>query len=737
VYEVVRETGKRFRQRRPIGDGGFINNVKGVAKLPYRLPELLIGISNGETVFISEGEKDVERARSQGLCATTISGGAKANRGAMRASLPQGFAQLFIDAKRVVVLGDYDKPGDVFAQVIAEEISAFCPDVRKISPLPGAERPGFDISDWFDAGHSVEELLALVEETPQFHNETSTGEVGGGLAAADDDDDTPRGTPSERLVEILKRDGIDLFHDSGGRSYATYARDGHQETSEISLSRFKSYCQYRYYNLERKPLTASALKEVGDVLSAIALFDGPERATGIRCARDGDTAYLDLANEGWTVVAISPDGYRVISSAECPIRFVRRPDTLPLPNPLSGGTLTTFDRYLPTDPSARVLVKAYLVASLYSGIPLPVLNLTGPQGSGKSTVARRIRALVDPNRSPLRSEPREIRDIAAGVTSNYLCAFDNISRLPDWLSDVFCRLATGGGFAGRRLYTDDEEHVVDAIRPVLITAIENVVFRGDLADRTITVNLHLIDETTRQTETALNEQFEADRPAIFGALLEALSAALLYLPKVDQSDLGRMADFETIGRAASAALGVTPDIFADVCRTWRITASSDVTEASPLTPKLREYANQGWSGTFQQLFSMIVPPDDKERRDGGWPRTPRGLSGALKRLIPDLRVIGIDVRIGEPGRERSRVVALRSIGEGASLDGPTTSATSAMSATSATSPGHRDPELLPVDVVADVPEMAATPTSASRSLIQPGLADVADVADVSSETLEW
>lgn len=741
IYEVVRKANKKFQQRRPDGKGGHVWNLDGVVKIPYRLPELLAGVANGERIFIAEGEKDVERLRSFGLCATTISGGAKENRGAMRASLPPEFAQSFTGAKCIVIFGDNDKAGDVFAQIIAEELVAVCPDVRIVSPIPGAHRRGYDISDWLDEGATRDDLLALADAAAPFHL-TPGAETQNAAESGDAAPDGPQANqrvrgPADRLVDILLQAGITLFHDSSSNVFATYTRNGHQETASVLSTQFKRYCQFVYYKATTKGISSTALSEALNVIAASALFDGILRATAMRCARDDDTVYIDLANDQWEVAAVSPSGYRIIPAADCPIPFVRRPGMLPLPTPVQGGTLHFLDRYLPTAPSSQVLIKAFMVAAMYTGIPMPVLHLTGPQGAGKSTVGRRIRALVDPNRSPLRSEPREVRDVAAAVSNNHLCAFDNISRLPVWLSDVLCRLATGGGFAGRELYTNDDEHVVDGIRPVLITAIENVALRGDLADRVINVSLHLIDERTRETEAALDAGFEADRPLIFGALLDALSTGLLFLEKVDQTNLGRMADFEILGRAASPAFGVTPENFADIYHAARITTSRDVTEASPLTEPLRKLAEFGWTGTFKELFTHVVPSDERERRDGGWPRTTRGLSPAIQRLIPDLRAIGIEIIIAEPDRRRSRLVTISKILDDEPLGYDTTSATSATSANGThVGAGHADVGADDADLSAEV-ESPSRRTSAQEAPVPALFADVAGVADDSQGTLKW
>jgi hypothetical protein len=67
--------------------------------------------------------------------------------------------------------------------------------------------------------------------------------------------------------------------------------------------------------------------------------------------------------------------------------------------------------------------------------------------------------------------------------NGHLLAFDNLSGLPTSLSDAFCRLASGGSFAVRQLYTNDDEVLFQAARPLLVNGIEDVISRADLADR--------------------------------------------------------------------------------------------------------------------------------------------------------------------------------------------------------------------------------------------------------------
>ena len=90
---------------------------------------------------------------------------------------------------------------------------------------------------------------------------------------------------------------------------------------------------------------------------------------------------------------------------------------------------------------------AWLIAAFRPRGPYPVLVVLGEQGSAKSTLQRVLRALLDPNKAPIRTLPRDERDLMIAATNSWCLAFDNLSHLQDWQSDALCRISTGGGFA--------------------------------------------------------------------------------------------------------------------------------------------------------------------------------------------------------------------------------------------------------------------------------------------------
>jgi len=154
-YQVLRLPGKKFTQRQPDGRSGWLWHLKGVRRVPYRLPELL----KASRVFIPEGEKDVETVRSHGLVATTNSNGA--------GKWQPEFARYF-EGKDVVILPDNDDPGRKHAEQVAATLQSVAQSIKVVT-LPGLG-PGGDVSDFCaKAGaHSKGLLLAAVEDAREW-----------------------------------------------------------------------------------------------------------------------------------------------------------------------------------------------------------------------------------------------------------------------------------------------------------------------------------------------------------------------------------------------------------------------------------------------------------------------------------------------------------------------------------------------------------------------------------------
>jgi hypothetical protein len=297
-----------------------------------------------------------------------------------------------------------------------------------------------------------------------------------------------------------------------------------------------------------------------------------------------------------------------------------------------------------------------------------VIVLSGEQGSAKSTFSAILRALLDPNTAPLRALPREDRDLFIAASNGHVLAFDNVSGLPAWISDTLCRLATGGGFAVRQLYSDQDEVLFDAARPVILNGIEDIVTRPDLADRAVFLTLEPIPEDRRRPEQELWAAFELERPRILGVLLDAVVMGLAMLPQTRLDKLPRMADFALWATACETALWPSGTFWSAYCGN-RDEAVDGVIDADPIAAAVRAVmtARTEWTGTASELLGALADMSgERIAKAKTWPDTPRALAGRLRRAATFLRKIGIDIGFEREGRARTRIIRITRAGKPAS-----------------------------------------------------------------------
>ncbi len=437
----------------------------------------------------------------------------------------------------------------------------------------------------------------------------------------------------------------ELFHDPHGEPYASIVVGDHRETWPIHSRGFRQWLARRFFEQRGKAPSSQALADATNVLAGQARFDGPEFPVFTRVAVLDGAIYLDLANEHWQAVEVTGTGWRVVDAP--PVKFRRTRAMLPLPIP-APGTLDDLRRFINVrcEDDWR-LILGWLLGAFRPQGPYPVLVVHGEQGSAKSTLARLLRALLDPNEAPIRAAPGDERDLAIAATNGWCLAYDNISHIPDWLSDAYCRVATGGGFATRTLYENDEETIFNSQRPVILNGIEEIATRGDLLDRSLIVYLPTIREAQRRTERELWADFERVRPGVLGALLTVVAAALQHEATTTLARKPRMADFAQWVTAAAPALGWEREAFLDAYVANRREANDLTLDASPVSQIVRDWAatlDEPWEGTASDLLKLLDGrADEKTQKLKVWPNNARSLSNTLRRLAPNLRAAGIDV----------------------------------------------------------------------------------------------
>jgi len=635
--------GKEIRPVARDGDGWIIGGMPEPRPL-YMLPEL----ANADRVYVVEGEKAADAARSIGLAATTSPHGSKSAKKADWAPLA---------GKEIILVPDNDDPGWKYVESVAKILAEVDPaPTIKLLELDHLDEGG-DIADWVDhwgnKGKTEEKMRRRIEnladQAEEYQPDPGDSSPSGGA---------PHGKESAatKLTEIAKDN--ELWHTPDGEAYATVEVDGHWEHWPVRSKGFKRWLVRDFYLREGKPPGAQAVNDALLVIEGKAYHDGEEHSAHVRVAGHEDGIYIDLCNDAWAAVRVTTKGWEVIDKP--PVRFRRAKAMLPLPTPSEGGSVGKLRRFLNVTDEHWPLVASWLLAAMRPSGPYPVLAIYGEQGSAKSTAARVLRELVDPNSAPLRCEPRTARDLMIAANNGWVIALDNLSSLQPWLSDALCRLSTGGGFSTRTLYENDEETIFAATRPLILTGIEEVATRGDLMDRSLLVNLPTIREDRRRTEREFWAKFDDRKPKLLGAMLTAVSEAMANLPDVVLDSPPRLADFAVWATAGEVALGLETGEFMVSHAGNRTDANAIVLESSPVTRYLLNFAKglgdgDDWEDQASKLLSTLEEAaSDRDKHLKSWPTTPRALSSCLRRLAPNLRQAGVNIEFGKMGRGNKR-----------------------------------------------------------------------------------
>lgn len=474
------------------------------------------------------------------------------------------------------------------------------------------------------------------------------------------DEDGEGGTQRDRLLSLL--DAVELWHCPDREAFATFPVKGHWENHAVRSRDFRLWLAGRYLDEFGGAAGGQAFEDALRVVEARAVHRGARHDVYLRIGQGEGRVYLDLADETWRSVEVSAEGWRVLE--RCPVKFRRSHGMHPLPAPEPGGMIEALRNFVNVEADADFrTVVAWLVGSLRPSGPYPILIVNGEQGSAKSTLCRLLRLLVDPNKAPIRAAPKDDRDLVLSARNSWALCIDNMSDVAGWLSDALCRLATGGGFATRELYSDDSEVIIDAQRPILINGIPDLAARPDLGDRALSLTLPAIPEGQRRPESELWRNFEAERPELLGALLDAVAAALRNSASVVIDHLPRMADFAHWVTAAEPGLGWEQGAFLGDYRASRERAVITAIESDPIALAVRELVDlNAWSGTATELLSALDGRvSEGVRRSRSWPRLPHQLSGRIRRLAPALRAVNVEIDTVRAGKDGARIITIRRV----------------------------------------------------------------------------
>jgi hypothetical protein len=472
-----------------------------------------------------------------------------------------------------------------------------------------------------------------------------------------------RRNQADRLIGYALEDVQELFVDQHGAPHALIAGEPVPLTS-----RCYSWLRRRMWEEEGRSVSGEYLKMAAGTLSAHAEFSGEVRELHTRAAWHEGILYYELRLD--KVVRVGTGGWTFETNP--PVLFRRYVNMRTLPDPEAGGSLEVLNELVNLKSERdRRLFKAYLVTLPLEHVGRPIFNASGAMGSGKTTIQRLIKRLLDPTApETVRFDPRDFLQKAMHA---YIVMLDNQNTIPEWAADTLCRLVTGEADSKRRLYTDDEDVIIELRRAVILNGINAPTDRGDVLDRSLVVELERIPDAGRKTEEQLWERFGEEHPKLLGTLFDVLSRAIALKPSIKLSRRPRLADWGEYAAAVYEVMGWGAETF---LRDWDeiVKVQNQATlDGSPVAQAIIRFMEdkEEYSASSSEMHSKLkvvaaqlgVDVD----RDKAWPKSARWLWRRIKEVLSLLVAAGIEA--SRDRDESAKQITLRKIPTNDGSDG--------------------------------------------------------------------
>lgn len=477
--------------------------------------------------------------------------------------------------------------------------------------------------------------------------------------------------PKKSYADITIEQALDcgdiFFHNSVEETYVAVDKGRVYEVYRLNDSKYQMLLRKRFYDEVGKALSKDNINQAIGVLEAKALYDGDELEVHKRCAEVDGVTYYDLCDKKSTIIKIDKTGWKVDDDKQ--ILFIKKSNmseqVMPVHYDDLLGLLNKYFRF--KDEEDRILHAVSLVTRFISDIPHPVEVIHGEKGASKTTTMRMNRSLIDPATMDIISMPKGIQDLAIVISNNYMPCFDNLDTISSEKSDLLCIASTGGGYSKRKLYSDDDETIVNFKSRITLNGINVVATRADLLYRCIVLTLERIPEDERKEERLLWDSFNEDKPKILGAIFTILSAAKGIYETVKLTKLGRMADFTRWGYAVAEAIGVGGEVFLKAYLNNQKKANQEAVESNPVATALIKYMDENisFTGTVSNLLTVLNQVAEVEQIDTTsklWAKEPNVLSRRLNEIKSNLELEGIYYKISQ--KNHGRVIEIVKIPKG-------------------------------------------------------------------------
>ena len=463
----------------------------------------------------------------------------------------------------------------------------------------------------------------------------------------------------EKAYEVLAKFCTDLplYTDELDEPYTIIQRKERTETVDVNSKDFKDYLTYRYLIETGNSVPRESLQRVVDTFKAKAKFEGVERHKHLRVAHVNKALYYNLANEKGDVLKVTRDSISIAAPDEVFFRTTANEAKQVTPD-FENADINKLFNHVRMNEENKLLYVVNVCTAFIPTIAHAILVLQGEKGAAKSSTMTITRQLIDPAKQPKLQLVTKESDFRTTLYANYVASYDNVRGFSKEKSDTFCMTSTGGAIPLRKLYTTNDEVLLDIRRIVVLNGINFSVTEPDLVDRSLIIQLERIPEEERKTEAEVNRKFEQDKPMILGGIFKVLQKAMNIYPSVKLDKLPRLADFAKWGYAIAEAIEEgNGKKFLQAYERNRLVFNDEVIQTHPVSAVITMFmqSKKEWHGPIATLLSeldRIAANQRIDMLDKRYPKSSSSLSRRLKEVQSNLKDIGITFNIKNVGQHK-------------------------------------------------------------------------------------
>jgi hypothetical protein len=444
----------------------------------------------------------------------------------------------------------------------------------------------------------------------------------------------------DEILKLTKE--MKLFHD---QYQNPYIHDGKKILS-LSKDGIGQILTAMYYEKTEIIPSPNAISHVLNLLQSQAIHRNAEIELQNRVAMVNGEIWYDIGNG--QAVRINKSAWTI---EKAPIIFRTYSHQRANVTPVKCGNPWKFFEQSNVSTDYQLLLLVYIISTFIPEIPHPIFYPYGTQGAAKSTLCKMIKKLCDPSTDDIAIAPSRRKEMIQVLSHHHICIFDNLSVLPNWMSDILAKACTGATLTKRQLFSDDDDVSIRIKNCVGMNGINQLITKPDLMDRALLIQLERIADKDRKLESEIWANFNKNLPDILGGIFDVLSIAMEHYPYIQLTALPRMADFVKWGVAITEALGKKGDEFLKAYENNVDKQNDAIVEGNSLVQAVMSIMEktQEWRRKMSEAYDeLLTVAGESAKNDPTFPKHTNKLQKHLKIVEVNLLARKIKYEIGKP-----------------------------------------------------------------------------------------